>query len=76
MLDVLIFKGPKSDAFTLLPQIYRGGHVPHDHIEEFRVRERVTIESDRPLEIEADGELLGTTPATIEVLPHPILLKL
>lgn len=76
VLDVLIFKGPKSDAFTLLPQIYRGAHVPHDHVEEFRVRESVTIESDRPIEIEADGELLGTTPATIEVLPHPILLKL
>ncbi|MFM8999550.1 MAG: diacylglycerol/lipid kinase family protein [Actinomycetota bacterium] len=76
VLDVLIFKGPKSDAFTLLPQIYRGGHLPHDHIEEFRVRDEVTIEADRPLPIEADGEFLGTTPATVSVLAHPILMKL
>jgi diacylglycerol kinase (ATP) len=76
VLDVLVFKGPKSDAFTLLPQIYRGGHLPHDHIEEFRVRDEVTIEADRPLPIEADGEFLGTTPATVSVLAHPILMKL
>lgn len=76
VLDVLIFKGPKSDAFTLLPQIYRGGHLPHDHIEEFRVRDEVRIEADRPLPIEADGEVLGTTAATVSVLPHPILMKL
>ena len=76
VLDVLVFKGPKSDAFTMLPQIYRGGHLPHDHIEEFRVRDEVTIEADRALPIEADGEFLGTTPATISVLAHPILMKL
>ncbi|MFM7718379.1 MAG: diacylglycerol/lipid kinase family protein [Actinomycetota bacterium] len=76
VLDVLVFKGPKSDAFTLLPRIYRGDHLPHDHIEEFRVRDAVTIDADRPLELEADGEPLGTTPATIEVLPHPIRMKL
>lgn len=76
VLDVLVFKGPKTDAFTLLPRIYRGDHLPHDHIEEFRVRDEVTIQADRPLAIEADGESLGTTPAIISVLPHPILMKL
>jgi len=76
VLDVLVFKGPKTDSFTLLPKIYRGEHVPHDHIEEFRAKESLTIEADRPLPIEADGEVLGTTPATFEVLPHAILMKL
>ena len=38
VLDVLVFKGPKSDAFTMLPKIYRGEHLPHDHVEEFRVK--------------------------------------
>jgi len=76
VLDVLVFKGPKTDSFTLLPKIYRGEHIPHDHVEEFRVKRALTIEADRPLPIEADGEVLGTTPATFEVLPQVIRMKL
>jgi diacylglycerol kinase family enzyme len=40
------------------------------------VKRELVIEADRPLPIEADGEVLGTTPATFEVIPHPIRLKL
>jgi len=76
VLDVLVFTGPKTDAFTLLPRIYRGDHVPHDHVVELRSRDRITIEADRPIEIEADGEPVGRTPATIDVIPHPIRMKL
>jgi diacylglycerol kinase family enzyme len=76
VLDVLVFKGPKSDSFTLLPKLYRGEHLPHDHIEEFRVKQTLTIEADRPLPIEADGEVLGSTRATVDVVPHAIRMKL
>ena len=76
VLDALVFKGPKSDSFTMIPKVYRGEHVPHDHIEEFRVKRQLVIDADRPLPIEADGEVLGTTPATFEVLPQPIRMKL
>ncbi len=76
VLDVLVFKGPKSDSFTMLPRIYRGEHIPHDHIEEFRVKGELRIEADRPLPIEADGEVLGTTTATFEVLHASIQMKL
>ena len=76
VLDVLVFKGPKTDSFTLLPKLYRGEHVPHDHIEELRVRHSLTIEADRPLPIEADGEVLGFTKATFEVVPQAIRMKL
>ena len=76
VLDVLVFKGPKSDSFTMIPKVYRGEHVPHDHVEEFRMRRELVIDADRPLPIEADGEVLGTTPATFEVLAQPIRMKL
>ena len=74
-LGVLVMTGPKSDAFTTLPKVYRGTHLPHRHIAELRGG-RVRIESDSPLEIEADGEILGTTPATFEVIPQAIRVKL
>ncbi|HET8526786.1 MAG TPA: diacylglycerol kinase family protein, partial [Actinomycetota bacterium] len=76
VLDVLVFKGPKSDSFTMIPKIYRGEHIPHDHVEEFRVKRELVIDADRPLPIESDGEVLGTTPATVEILAQPIQMKL
>jgi diacylglycerol kinase (ATP) len=75
--DVLVFTGPRSDAYTLLPAIYRhGDHVPHPHIREMRAKIRVSIDAIRPLPIVADGESLGTTPATFQMVPRSILLKL
>lgn len=75
--DVLVFTGPRSDAYTLLPAMYRhGDHIPHPHIREMRARIRVSIDAERPLPIVADGELLGTTPATFQMVPRSILLKL
>lgn len=73
-LDVLVMKGPRSDAFTILPKAYRGEHLPHPNIVEYRSR-RLQIEADRSLRIEADGQVLGTTPATFEVVPQAIRLK-
>jgi diacylglycerol kinase (ATP) len=75
--DVLVFTGPRSDAYTLLPAMYRhGDHVPHPHIREMRAKIRVSIDAARPLPIVADGEMLGTTPATFQLIPRSILLKL
>ena len=74
-LDVLVQTGPRSEAFTLLPRIYRGEHLPHPHIAELRAK-AVSVRSDRPLTVEADGQVLGTTPATFEVVPQAIRIKI
>jgi len=71
---VLVMTGPKSDAYTTLPKVYRGTHLPHRDIAELRVS-RLTVETDVPYPIEADGEMLGTTPATFEVIPGALRLK-
>jgi YegS/Rv2252/BmrU family lipid kinase len=73
-LDVLVMVGPKSEAFTTLPKVYRGAHLPHRGIVELRAG-RIRVESDPPFPVEADGEVLGTTPATFEVIPGPVRLK-
>jgi diacylglycerol kinase (ATP) len=75
ILDVQITTGPKSEAFTLLPKVYRGEHVPHPHIKEMRGRV-IEVNCERPLPIEGDGEVLGTTPATFTVLPQVLRLKI
>jgi diacylglycerol kinase (ATP) len=73
-LDVLVMTGPKSDSFTTLPKVYRGTHLPHRNIAELRAS-RVRVDADRPFPVEADGEILGTTPATFGVIPDVIRLK-
>lgn len=74
LLDVQIEHARKKDAIALIPKIYKGTHVPHPDIFEAK-RARLTIEADRPLPIEADGEVLGVTPATFEVLRDVISIK-
>jgi len=74
-LDVLVMKGPKSDAFTNLNKAVLGEHLPHANSVEYRCR-TLSIETGRPWPIHADGLVVGTTPATFEVLPQAIRLKI
>ena len=71
LLDVLVMAGPKSDAFTTLPKVYSGTHLPHRNIAELRAR-RVDVETDWPFPVEADGEMLGTTPASFGIIPSGV----
>jgi diacylglycerol kinase (ATP) len=74
LLDIQIEHARKREAIAIMPKVFKGEHLPHPDIEEFK-RVRCHISSDRPLRIEADGEVLGTTPATFEVLKDLINLK-
>ena len=57
-----------------LGKVFKGQHVPHPDIVEAK-RVKLSIESERPLRIEADGEVLGYTPASFEVLRDALSLK-
>jgi diacylglycerol kinase (ATP) len=74
LLDVLVMTGPKSGSFTTLPQVYRGAHLPHRHIAELRAG-RLRVDAGAPFPVEADGELLGTTPASFGIIPAGLRLK-
>jgi diacylglycerol kinase (ATP) len=74
LLDVLVMTGPKSDAFSTLPKVYRGTHLPHRNIAELRAG-RIRLDSGRPFPVEADGEIVGTTPVSFGIIPGVIRLK-
>jgi len=77
VIDALVFHGAKSNAYTMLPRMFRhGDHVPDPDITELRAKIRVGVDADRPLPLVADGEVIGTTPATFQVVPQQILVKL
>ncbi|MDP9342875.1 MAG: hypothetical protein M3Q23_12450 [Actinomycetota bacterium] len=75
LLDVLVMTGPRSDHFTLLPLMYRGEQVPHPHIVEMKGK-TIRVETERPMPVEADGIVLGATPASFGVVRLPIRLKI
>ncbi len=75
VLDIQIEHARKKEAIAIMPKIYKGEHVPHPDIEESK-RVRASITADRPLLIEADGEVLGESPATFEVLRDLLRLKI
>jgi YegS/Rv2252/BmrU family lipid kinase len=74
LLDVQINHVGKKEAIALLPRIYKGQHIPHPLIEEAK-RAKLSIQTEDPIPIEADGEVLGHTPATFEVIRDVIRLK-
>ena len=57
-----------------LPKIYRGTHLPHPKAELLR-GSHVTIDAPIPLPVQLDGEQPGTTPATFEVVPRALRLR-
>lgn len=73
-LDLQVFTGPRSDAFTLLPKMFVGEHLPHPNVLELRST-TARIESDRAVPVEVDGEPIGTTPVTFEVLHRALPFK-
>jgi len=74
LLDILVMTGPKSDSFTTLPKVYKGAHLPHRNIAELRTA-RLSVGADPEFPVEADGEVLGTTPASFGIIPGAIRLK-
>jgi diacylglycerol kinase family enzyme len=74
LLDILVMTGPKSDSFTTLPKVYSGAHLPHRNIAELQAAQ-LSLEADPDFPVEADGELLGTTPASFGIIPGAVRLK-
>jgi diacylglycerol kinase family enzyme len=74
ILDIQIEHANKREAIALMPKVYKGTHVPHPDIFEAK-RVRVSVTSDPPFLIEADGEVLGYTPATFDLLKDSLYLK-
>lgn len=74
MLDLLVGEGTKMEAVRALQKMPMGEHVPSKEFSEFLV-DRVTLDSPTPMLLEADGEPLGTTPATFDLVRGAIRLK-
>lgn len=75
LFDVLVQKGTKRDYIAGITKVYKGEHIPSPAIKQYLVK-RVEVVTDEPLQVEADGEILGKTPAVFEIVPNAINLKI
>ena len=64
----------KVDFLTTAPKLYKGKHVAHPKIEVVRTA-RVEVDAAERLPIELEGEQVGTTPATFEVVPGAVRVR-
>lgn len=73
--NVQVWGGSRRDIFTVFPKVRQGTHLPSPSIREYQ-SSTVTITSAEPLVLEADGEVLGTTPAIIDMFAGALPLKI
>lgn len=67
--DVMIIGDlSKPDLLRSLPRIYKGTHLTHPKVTMKKAKE-IEIRSAQPMQLQADGELLGQVPARFRILP-------
>lgn len=73
-LAVLAFTGPRTQVFTMIPTIHRAEHLPDPQITEYQ-SPTVEVRPARPLHVEADGQVVGRTPASFRLRERALRLK-
>jgi diacylglycerol kinase (ATP) len=72
LLDVMVIGDiSRLDLLYSLPRIYRGTHLTHPKVTGRKATE-VEVDSEFPMYLQADGELLGELPARFSVLPSAL----
>jgi len=71
---VLIGDVTKLDFITTAPKLYKGKHLSHPKVDLLR-SSRVHVDADEHLPIELDGEQVGTTPVTFEIVPSALRVR-
>ncbi len=59
LLDIQVFSGPRRQAFSVMPRVIRGLHLSHPGVRRF-IGSEFALESEVPLPVEADGEMIGS----------------
>lgn len=68
---VLAHKLSRLELPGLLPGLYFGKHLNHPRVIA-AYASRITINADPPAEVEAEGELEGTTPLEVTIIPRAL----
>lgn len=72
--EVQVQTGSKLDYALAMPKVFRGTHLPHPRVREERA-EVVDVRCTPDARLEADGEVLGTTPARFRILAGALRIR-
>jgi YegS/Rv2252/BmrU family lipid kinase len=77
LLDVVVLESASKLTFLtrILPKVFSGAHVKEPCVKSFRARE-ISISSDRPFTMYADGDPIGELPLTVRALPGAVTMLL
>jgi len=74
-LDLQAWGGSASDVVRAARQLRDGSHLQRDDVRSWPTGS-VSVETERPVAVEADGEVLGSTPAYFDTLHRVLAFKL
>lgn len=72
--EVQVQSGSKLDYALAIPKVFRGTHLPHPRVREEQA-EAVEVSCRPEARVEADGEVLGTTPAHFRILAGALRVR-
>ena len=79
LLDVVVYSHSKKSVWMniLTFNVARSEAEIKEDIEDFKLRyhwqaKKIRIETDPPMKINLDGEIIGETPSEIEVVPQAV----
>jgi YegS/Rv2252/BmrU family lipid kinase len=71
--DIILFNGVnRREIVAIFAGVFSGKHLAHAKVETIQAAS-IAVESDPPLRLMADGELIGWTPLRLRVLPSEIV---
>ncbi|MCW3098904.1 MAG: Transcription regulator [Chthonomonadaceae bacterium] len=74
LYDICLIKEVgKFEFLRTFPKVFKGQHTTHPAVKMLRSK-YVKVESDRPLPVLVDGEIVGTTPVEFEMLEGGLTL--
>ena len=71
---LLIHQANIFKRLAVFPKIYSGKHLSSKYFS-LKSCQQIEVDTETPIPVEADGEFLGWTPAHIEMLPEPLIVK-
>jgi diacylglycerol kinase (ATP) len=74
LFDIQVQTGSKLDYVRGIPKVYRGTHIPHPRVQQERGAV-LAVRCTPAALIEADGEVLGRTPAEFRIVGGALELK-
>lgn len=70
-MDVQVFRGPRRQAFSVMPRVKMGTHLTHRGVQRFS-GSNIHIDAPMNWPVEVDGEMLGWGSVSVEVVSNAI----